>query len=474
MTYSIERLESVIISPAIPIGEAISHLDKAGTGALVLCTADRRLVGLLTDGDVRRAILKGRSLGDPCDSIANGQPIIALWPITSSESLLLMTQRDINHLPVVNSEGILQDFILRRDVATEIEFDTAVEEILKRVVIQPTASIEEAVEQLDKAGTGALVLCGTQRALYGLLTDGDVRRAVLQGKPMSDPCSTIASLSPVAAPHAISAEDALQLMNRHDIHHLPLVDEDGHVVKFLLRKDLVPEGRVDLSAVIMAGGYGKRLLPLTESVPKPMLPVGDRPLLEHVIEQLRRSGVREVNMTTHYLPESISNHFGDGNEFGIRLNYLKEENPMGTAGGLKLMRRPEGSFLVVNGDILTGVPFHEMLMYHRRHRAEITVGVRKYEMQVPFGVVQCEDVHITGLQEKPSMSFFINAGTYLLEPTAYDSIPDAQRFDMTDLIKKLIAEGRTVVGFPIMEYWIDVGRPEDYKRVQEFATNGRV
>lgn len=474
MTYSIERLESVIISPAIPIGEAISHLDKAGTGALVLCTNDRRLVGLLTDGDVRRAILKGRSLSDPCDSIANGQPIVAIWPITSSESLLLMAQRDINHLPVVNSEGILQDFILRRDVATETEFDTAVEEILKRVIIQPTASIEEAVEQLDKAGTGALVLCGTQRALYGLLTDGDVRRAVLQGKPMSDPCSTVASLSPVAAPHSISAEDALQLMNRHDIHHLPLVDEDGHVVKFLLRKDLVPEGRVDLSAVIMAGGYGKRLLPLTESVPKPMLPVGDRPLLEHVIEQLRRSGVREVNMTTHYLPESISNHFGDGNGFGIRLNYLKEENPMGTAGGLKLMRRPEGSFLVVNGDILTGVPFHEMLMYHRRHRAEITVGVRKYEMQVPFGVVQCEDVHITGLQEKPSMSFFINAGTYLLEPTAYDSIPDAQRFDMTDLIKRLIAEGRTVVGFPIMEYWIDVGRPEDYKRVQEFAANGRV
>ncbi len=474
MTYSIERLESVIISPAIPIGEAISHLDKAGTGALVLCTNDRRLVGLLTDGDVRRAILKGRSLSDPCDSIANGQPIVAIWPITSSESLLLMAQRDINHLPVVNSEGILQDFILRRDVATETEFDTAVEEILKRVIIQPTASIEEAVEQLDKAGTGALVLCGTQRALYGLLTDGDVRRAVLQGKPMSDPCSTVASLSPVAAPHSISAEDALQLMNRHDIHHLPLVDEDGHVVKFLLRKDLVPEGRVDLSAVIMAGGYGKRLLPLTESVPKPMLPVGDRPLLEHVIEQLRRSGVRDVNMTTHYLPESISNHFGDGNGFGIRLNYLKEENPMGTAGGLKLMRRPEGSFLVVNGDILTGVPFHEMLMYHRRHRAEITVGVRKYEMQVPFGVVQCEDVHITGLQEKPSMSFFINAGTYLLEPTAYDSIPDAQRFDMTDLIKRLIAEGRTVVGFPIMEYWIDVGRPEDYKRVQEFAANGRV
>lgn len=476
MTYSIpeERLESVIISPSVPIGEAISRLDRAGTGALVLCAGNRRLVGLLTDGDIRRAILKGRSLNDSCDSIANREPIVTLGPVASSDSLRLMNHHDINHLPVVNAEGILQDLILRRDLGVEAELDATAEQRLESVVIPPTASISEAIEQLDKAGTGALVLCAPRRALCGLLTDGDIRRAVLQGKSMSVPCATIASLNPVVAPQSISTREALHLMNQHDIHHLPVVDAQHHVVKFLLRKDLVAEGRVDLSAVIMAGGYGKRLLPLTESVPKPMLPVGDRPMLEHVIEQLRRSGIREVNMTTHYLPESISNHFGDGKGFGVRLNYLKEENPMGTAGGLKLMKRPEGSFLVVNGDILTGVPFQEMLRYHRKHRAEITVGVRKYEMQVPFGVVQCDDVQITGLQEKPSLSFFINAGTYLLEPSAYDSIPEGQSFDMTDLIKKLLVEGRNVVGFPIMEYWIDVGRPEDYKKVQEYVMNGRI
>ncbi len=469
------RLESVSISPLVPIGEAISRLDKAGTGALALCTGDGRLVGLLTDGDIRRAILKGRSMNDPCDSIANREPIVARWPVTSSDSLRLMNQHDINHLPVVSTEGILLDLILRRDLGEELELDAAAEERLKSVVALPTVSISEAIEQLDRAGTGALILCAPRRALCGLLTDGDIRRAVLQGKPMSDACATIASLNPVVAAQSISMREALQMMDQHDIHHLPVVDAENQVVKFLLRKDLMGAGRTDLSAVIMAGGYGKRLLPLTESVPKPMLPVGDRPLLEHVIEQLRRSGIREMNMTTHYLPESISSHFGDGNGFGVRLNYLKEENPMGTAGGVKLMKRPEGAFLVVNGDILTGVPFQEMLMYHRKHRAEITVGVRKYEVQVPFGVVQCEDVHITGLQEKPSLSFFINAGTYLLEPSAYDSIPDGQPFDMTDLIKKLIVEGRTVVGFPIMEYWIDVGRPEDYKKVQEYAMkNGRM
>lgn len=468
------RLESVVISPSASISEAMARLDKAGTGAVVLCTGDRLVVGLLSDGDIRRAILSGCSLVDSCASIANKEPIVALRPVTDSDVLAVMNQRDINHLPVVDQAGILQDFILRQDLGAGSELNTAAEERLESVMIPPTASISAAVGQLDKAGTGALVLCSTGGTLCGLLTDGDIRRAILQGKSMEIPCEAIASLKPVVAPPSISMTEALSLMNQHDIHHLPVVDAENRVVKFLLRKDLVTETRVDLSAVIMAGGFGKRLLPLTESVPKPMLPVGDRPLLEHVIQQLRRSGIREVNMTTHYLPESISNHFGNGEGFGVKLNYLQEDNPLGTAGGVKLMKRPDGPFLVVNGDILTGVPFHEMLRYHQKHRAEITVGVRKYEMQVPFGVVQCDDVRIRSIEEKPSLSFFVNAGTYLLEPSAYDCIPDGRPFDMTDLIQKLLDAGRTVIGFPIMEYWIDVGRPEDYKKVQEYATNGRI
>jgi NDP-sugar pyrophosphorylase family protein len=252
-----------------------------------------------------------------------------------------------------------------------------------------------------------------------------------------------------------------------------VVDKRNHVVDFLLRKDLVPDVRLDLSAVIMAGGYGKRLLPLTESVPKPMLPVGDRPLLELTIEQLRRSGIRDVSLTTHYLPECIVDHFGDGERFGVSLNYLTEDHPMGTAGGLKQMKRPDGTFLVINGDILTGVPFHEMLVYHQKHRAVLTVGVRKYEMRVPFGVVECEDVRITKLQEKPSFSFFINAGTYLLEPLACDYIPEGKPFDMTDLMQQLIEAGQPVIGFPIMEYWLDVGKHEDYQQAQEDVLKGK-
>ena len=468
------RLESVIISPSMSIGEAIARLDEAGTGALALCSSNRKLVGLLTDGDVRRAILKSRMLDDPCHSISSLEPIVALQPVGSAEALRLMNRHDIDQLPVVDEAGVLQDFILRRDLGVEAAFDASAQQRLECVVISPTTSIAEAIAFLDKAGTGALLLCTNGRILCGLLTDGDIRRAILQGKSMDAPCATIASRKPVVAPRFIPPEQALLLMNEHDINHLPVVDADNRVVDFLLRKDLVVDVPLDLSAVIMAGGYGKRLLPLTETMPKPMLPVGDRPLLEHTIQQLRRCGIRDVNLTTHYLPECILNHFGDGEGFGVRLNYLQEDHPMGTAGGLRQMKRPSGPFLVINGDILTGVPFQEMLVYHRKHGAVLTVGVRKYDMQVPFGVVECDDVRITKLQEKPSLSFFINAGTYLLEPSAWDYIPEDQPFDMTDLMQRLLEAGKPIVGFPIMEYWVDVGRHEDYQKAQDDVLNGRI
>jgi dTDP-glucose pyrophosphorylase/CBS domain-containing protein len=468
------RLESVIISPVASIAEAIARLDKAGTGALALCSSNRKLVGVLTDGDIRRAISKSRTLDEPCGSISSLKPIAALQPVPPADALRLLNRHDINHLPVVDADGVLHDFILRRNLEAEVELEATAQKRLESVAILPTASIAEAIARLDKAGTGALVLCTNDRALCGLLTDGDIRRAILQGKPMDAPCDSIASRKPMVAPRSIPTGEALYLMNQHDINHLPVVDAENRVVEFLLRKDLVADVRLDLSAVIMAGGFGKRLLPLTQSVPKPMLPVGDRPLLELTIEQLRRSGIRDVNLTTHYLPESIVNHFGDGEGFGVRLNYLKEDHPMGTAGGLKQMKRPVGPFLVINGDILTGVPFQEMLAYHRKYGAVLTVGVRKYDMQVPFGVVECEDVRITKLQEKPLLSFFINAGTYLLEPSACDYIPEGRPFDMTDLIQKLIEAGRPVVSFPIMEYWLDVGRHEDYQKAQEDVLKGRI
>lgn len=468
------RISHIRISPEISIREAMKALDEAGTGALALCDEQGKLVGILADGDIRRALLRGHPLDDACLAIATTEPIVVREPVSPNHALQIMNEHDIHQLPVVDRDGMLVDFLLRKDVVEEFQFAIEVSERLRKVCISPQATISEAMAQLNDAGTGALVLTDADGKLSGLLTDGDIRRAVIQRKPLDARCESVATREPIRATHPISDADALHLMNEHDIHQLPVVDSESRVIRFLLRKDILPATQHDLQAVIMAGGYGKRLLPLTESVPKPMLPVGERPLLELIIQQLRRAGIHDVNLTTHYLPESISGHFGNGEDFGVHLNYSREEHPLGTAGGLRLMPRPQGPFLVINGDILTGVPFQQMLQYHRSHRAMLTVGVRKYEMQVPFGVVDCDDVRITRIEEKPCLSYFINAGTYLLEPEAWDHIPENRQFDMTDLIRVLLEAGQTVVGFPIMEYWIDVGRHEDYIKAQELVLKGEI
>ncbi|MBA2678183.1 MAG: CBS domain-containing protein [Ktedonobacteraceae bacterium] len=466
-----KRLTESIVRPDVAISEAMAQLERAGTGALLLCDADRRLRGLLTDGDIRRAVLQGRSLSDACDTIATLGPISVPAPVSAEEALRVMNEHDIHHLPALDADGRVQIFILRQDLTVESDLNR-IERRLKASIISPDASISEAMAQLDKAATGTLLVCDSERHLLGLLTDGDFRRAILRRKPMSEPCGTIASSHPITAPFPILPAAALQLMNEHDVSQLPVVNSDGQVQSLLLRKDIVPDSGLGLSAVVMAGGLGTRLLPLTEKLPKPMLPVGDRPLLELTIAQLRRAGIKDVNLTTHYLSEAISDHFKNGETFGVRLNYLQEEHPLGTAGGLKSLKHFDGTMLVINGDVLTGVPFDAMLDFHRAYHADLTIGVRKYDVQVPFGVVKCEDVHVTQLQEKPSLGFFINAGTYLIEPAVCEYIPAGERFDMTELIQKLIEAGKVVVSFPIMEYWLDMGRHEDYLKAQEDFRGG--
>jgi dTDP-glucose pyrophosphorylase/CBS domain-containing protein len=469
-----EALAAFVISADATISEAIVRLDAAGIGALAVCSSGCKLCGLLTDGDLRRAMMKGEPLGAACGAITTKSPIIASPSVTRLQALHLMNHHDIDHLPIVDEQGLLQDLLLRRDLIVQGDFEADDFELLDVVVIPPSASITAAIAQLDKAGTGALLLCAADRELCGLLTDGDIRRAILRGVPMEASCEGIASRKPMTVTSSISAREALQLMAKHDINHLPVVDAAGRVIKFLLRKDLAQSGRSGLSAVIMAGGYGKRLLPLTERVPKPMLPVGDKPLLELTIQQLRRSGIRDINLTTHYLPESIIQYFGDGSGFGVRLNYLKEDYPLGTAGGLKLMKQTGGPFLIINGDILTGVPFQEMLNFHRKHHALLTVGVRKYDVQVPFGVMDLNEVRVNHIREKPSLNFFVNAGVYIAEPSVCNYIDAGQRLDMTDLIQTLLRAEEPIVSFPIVEYWLDVGRHEDYVQAQEDVRNGKI
>jgi len=317
--------------------------------------------------------------------------------------------------------------------------------------------------------------------LLGTISDGDIRRAILAGVKLDSQAETLLEerkklelRGPITASVGAADNELLHQMSEHGIRQIPLLDSDGRVVDMAFMSDLVREYETPLSAVVMAGGFGKRLRPLTDNLPKPMLPVGDRPILQRTIEQLKKMGVNRVHLTTHYRPEAISRHFGDGEQFGVKISYVHEAEPLGTAGALGLVEEAAGPMIVINGDILTHVDFRAMLKYHRKHNASLTVGVRQYDVQVPYGVIESDGPNVCKVSEKPRLQFLVNAGIYLVEPSALRYVPSGRSFDMPDLIQRLVEDRCPVVSFPIVEYWIDVGRPADYAQAQEDVRNGRI
>jgi dTDP-glucose pyrophosphorylase len=351
----------------------------------------------------------------------------------------------------------------------------------QEVLIRRLTSIKDAIIAIDKGSVGIALIVDEQGRLVGTVTDGDIRRAILAGVNLESPITELLARKadsrypkPVTAPVGTERPALLHLMKERSVRHVPLLDAAGRVVDLATMDELVPNQNLPIQAVIMAGGFGKRLHPLTEETPKPMLTVNGRPLLERIVEQLRIAGINQFNITTHYKSEKVASHFGDGSKFGVKINYVTEECPLGTAGSLGQLKKPDAPLLVINGDILTQVNFRAMLDYHREHKADLTVAVRKYDLNVPYGVIENNGAFVRGLVEKPTHSFFVNAGIYLLEPSIHDLIPNGQRFDMTDLIQRLLDEQRPVASFPIVEYWLDIGQPADYDQAQEDATNGRL
>ena len=266
-------------------------------------------------------------------------------------------------------------------------------------------------------------------------------------------------------------------MRRHSLRHIPLLDDSECVAGLAAATDFLLQSEASdqpgLSAVLMVGGEGKRLLPLTQDLPKPMLPVGDKPLLERTIARLREAGIRRVLLATHYKPQAFAEHFANGESFGVEIDYVQEEQPLGTAGALASLATKE-RLLVMNGDVFTDVNYRALLDFHEDSKADLTVGVRNYEFKLPYGVVQMEAEAVTSIEEKPMQRLFVNAGVYLLEPSVCQLVPKGKRFDMTELINALLASGRPVAAFPISEYWIDIGHIQDYRKVQrDLKRNGQ-
>jgi len=352
---------------------------------------------------------------------------------------------------------------------------------VERLFVTSTDTIRQVIACIDRNAKGIALVVDTERHLLGTITDGDIRRAILAGIDPETLVSVLLSCKvgtpypkPVTACVGTGRKELFALMRKYVLRHIPILDDDGKIMDLVVMDDLLPAHDLPLQAVIMAGGSGTRLGPLTKDLPKPMLPVGGKPLMERVIEQLRQAGIRRVNVTTHYKPEKIIEHFGNGKAFGVELRYVNEDRPLGTGGALGLMRTPTEPLLVINGDILTQVDFRDMLAYHQEHQADMTVAVRQYSIKVPFGMVECEGTRIRGLNEKPHMRFLVNAGIYLLEPSVYQFIPKGEHFNMTDLIQWLLDAGRIVVSFPIIEYWLDIGQHEDYKQAQDDVQAGKL
>lgn len=341
------------------------------------------------------------------------------------------------------------------------------------LLVAPSASVREALETITKNSRQAVMVVADDGRLVGIVTDGDIRRGFLRGVAIDGRVADLMNRQPITAPVGVARDEALALMQRRTLRHLPVVDASGRLMDVMLLDDLLRPVPLPNVAVLMAGGDGSRLRPLTDAVPKPLLRVGGKPLLELLIERLRAAGVREFFVTVRYKSEMIERHFGDGARLGVRIRYVREAEPLGTAGALA--RLPESltdPFFLVNGDVLTKCDFVAMLDFHRRWRADLTVGTVPHTVEVPYGVLQVDGERLAGIEEKPRLDFLINAGVYVVGPGAVGLIPRDRAFDAPELIPLLTGAGRTVVAFPIREYWLDVGQQGDFHRANRDVAEG--
>lgn len=333
---------------------------------------------------------------------------------------------------------------------------------LDPLIISPDASLRDAVAAIDRgARQVALVVDGDTR-LVAVVTDGNIRRGLLRGLTLDAPVADVMNRTPTTAHIEDGVEAARRLMSDRHLHHVPIVDAERRLVDLLWIDDVTRTERKSTPVILMAGGLGMRLRPLTEKVPKPMLPIGGRPILEQIIESFADQGFVRFTLSVNYLGEIIREHFGDGRALGVEIDYIEEPERMGTAGALSLLpERPEEPVIVMNGDLLTSVRFDALLRFHQETGATATLCARQFDMQVPYGVIDADGTRLRGIVEKPVHRHFVNAGIYVLSPAVFDGLDRGQSLDMPDLLSGLARSETTVSVFPIREYWLDIGRMED-------------
>lgn len=339
----------------------------------------------------------------------------------------------------------------------------------KKTLLSCSSTILDALKIINMEALRVAIVVDEVNTLMGIVTDGDVRRGLLKGISLSESVTTILNQNPITLPISTSRETALKKMQELDILFIPLVD-GANVVGLVTLHDSISTKVVYHNPVfIMAGGFGTRLKPLTDNCPKPMLKIGDKPILETVINSFINAGFINFYISTHYLPEMIKNYFGDGSQLGIKISYIYESTPLGTGGALGLLPKDlpkDLPLLMINGDVLTKVDFKRLLEFHVENEADATMCVREFDYQIPYGVINSEGNKIIGMEEKPIQRFFVNAGIYVVSPIVIESVSPNQSIDMPTLLEQHISERDNVMLFPIHEYWLDIGRMDDFKRAQ--------
>lgn len=338
----------------------------------------------------------------------------------------------------------------------------------RKALVTSNVTLVEAIEVLDKAALRIALVVDEHDKLLGTLTDGDVRRAMLKHLALDTPVSQVMNCQPKTAKKSWEKGRILAVMEQYELLQLPLVDDNGCIVGLANLHDMLNKHRHDNPVFLMAGGFGTRLRPLTNNCPKPMLKIGDKPILEQIMLNFIEAGFYRFYISTHYMPEVIRDYFGTGEKWGVSIQYIHEDEPLGTGGALGLLPHEEidQPLFMMNGDLLTTLNLHSFLEFHKSHNGIATMCVREYDHQVPYGVITSEGTQIKSMVEKPVHRFFVNAGIYLLEPTLVKSVVPGTRIDMPTLLEQQIEKNKVVNMFPIHEYWLDIGRMDDFHKAQ--------
>lgn len=349
---------------------------------------------------------------------------------------------------------------------------STVEEIWQRAILPTHSTIEQVIRNLNQSGIKIVLVVNERGELEGTISDGDIRRGLLKGLNLNSPIASVIHRNALVVPPEMGREMVMQLMVANKIQQIPVVDEQQYVVGLYLWDEITTLPARSNLMIIMAGGMGSRLRPHTENCPKPLLPVAGKPMLEHIIERAKLEGFSNFVLAIHYLGHMIEDYFGNGERMEVRIDYLREQSPLGTAGALGLLNpRPQAPFVVTNGDVITDIHYGELLDFHIRHNATATMAVRVHEWQHPFGVVQTQGVDIVGFEEKPVARSHINAGVYALEPDALSVLSADVHCDMPTLFERLQAKAKRTVAYPMHEPWLDVGRPDDLQSAHGQVAN---